>query len=193
MPSLDQQRRPYLDPEIAYQRQPNLRMVVDYVASRGAAVPLSAYRRVDDAERLKLGDDTSIGYQLGQPYPGIGQARFLFDVFLDSLLWDRWCFVTGQDSSGRTSWIRLPPRWWHYGPGLTGQRKVLVDALGNAEIPAESVCSDGGREGGVPQVATLMDSLLRAGRGHPVPQPALPARSQGAPGDQATAGGPALV
>ena len=163
VPALDNRHRGVLDPEISYQRQPNLRMVVDYIGSRGASVPLSAYRR-DGDERMKLGDDTAIGAQLGEPYPGVGQARWLFDLFLDSLLWDRWCFVLAQ-AQGRPAWVRLPPRWWHYGPGLVGQRQVLVDVLGNAPIPAESVCTDGGRDGGVPQVLTLMDTLYELAEG----------------------------
>lgn len=97
-----------LDPAHVWATQPSVRKVVGFIARTVAAVPFRLYERRADTDRA-LVTDHPIAQVLRAPAPGWTPYRFIRDLVVDYLLYDRWAATVGR--AGDTYRLALiPPR-----------------------------------------------------------------------------------
>lgn len=130
-----------------YREQPNLRLVIRFLARNIASLGLKAYRRVDAAERRELEPEHELRRFLNNPTPSlpkpISRHRWIDSLVQDLALYDL-LFVLKmrtEGPSGKLNGIRIPPP--HMTP--TGDSWLWPDGfrlkgnLGERDYPASDV------------------------------------------------------
>lgn len=99
-----------VDSKNVWSSQPAVRKVVDFIARQLASTPLNYFERVDDTQRLRIGEGP-IAELLHRPSaaPRTTRYRFWHRIVCDWLIYDRWCaLITTHE--GRPWLDRIPPR-----------------------------------------------------------------------------------
>ena len=108
--------------EAIWRTQPNVRKIVDFIASNLATIPLNLYDRVDDTTRVRVTDDP-VARVLRKPVPGRqGYFRHWHRTLSDWLLYDRWLNVPILDQNGQLVSLQYVPAW---------RTRFLTDELNN--------------------------------------------------------------
>jgi HK97 family phage portal protein len=153
-----------------WRTQPNLRKVVDFIARSVASIPLNAFERVSDNERVRLSGEP-LADTLRRPQPRMSPYRFWHAVLSDGLLYDRWAVITAPNEAGGLDLIHIPSwRLWFKVDPLN--RVVAIkywtgDSVGRGDeqwidVPLDDVIFDHGyapRTAGLSPVETLRDIL----------------------------------
>lgn len=153
-----------------WRTQPNLRKVVDFIARSVASIPLNAFERVSDNERIRLSGEP-LADTLRSPQPRVSPYRFWHAVLSDGLLYDRWAVISAPNEAGGLDLIHIPSwRLWFQVDPLnrvvaikywTGD-SVGRDAVQWIDVPLDDVIFDHGyapRTAGMSPVETLRDVL----------------------------------
>lgn len=159
--------------EAFWRSQPNLRKVVDFIARNVASIPMNAYERAGDTERVRLGRGDVLGKLLATPGGRVGPYRFWHAVVSDMLLYDRWCLLLSTNADGDLELVQVPS--WRIKFDVDPLRRVTAVKLwagDNREedrqwvaLPMESIIFDYGfapRTAGLSPVETLRDVLDEA-------------------------------
>ena len=95
-----------------WRTQPNIRKVVDFIASNIATIPLQVFDRVDDNNRQRITDDeTGLAAVLKEPAEGqVGAFRFWHGVVSDWMLYDFWVVLPVWGDTGLVG-LQHVPSW----------------------------------------------------------------------------------
>jgi HK97 family phage portal protein len=95
-----------------FRTQPNVRICVEFLARNIAHVPMQAFRRVSDTDRVRLADHDIIRW-LGKPNPATGRYRLIECLVGDLAIYYNayWLKVRYRGADGRDAigLVRLPP------------------------------------------------------------------------------------
>lgn len=97
-----------------YRTQPNVRKVIEFIATNMASVPFHLYERVSDTVRRRVSDHP-IAALLREPAIGSTSYRWLVQIISDWCLYDRWVArpiveLDPVTRDGRPSLVRIPAR-----------------------------------------------------------------------------------
>lgn len=113
-----------LSPHAIYAGQSAVRTVTAFAARNIASIPLHVYRRVSDVDRVRV-TDHPLARSLESPQPHRAQYRWLSNLVLDALLYDRWAALKMWGEDGETIRLyRVPP------PRFAVETTVLGDVTG---------------------------------------------------------------
>lgn len=150
------------DPGRILSDQPSVRKVTTFIARNVARVPLIAYRRTKSGrERLSTGDG-GLGDLVANPAyePGVSRYRWLYDLMMDLLLYDR--FASCFQGAETNRFTRMPAiRWqFHIAEGTYDVVDGVTTGNGGV-IPVETLLWDRGYGSaqGVSPIRTLRQVL----------------------------------
>lgn len=130
----------YLTYEQIYERQPELRTAVDFLARSIAQVPIHAFERVSDDERRRISTGP-LAETLDRPDPMITRSRWLGALVRDLAIYDAAYLVKVRGEGGRVALVRLPPSTVE----LVGENWLRPESYkvhgtaGTTEFPAAAV------------------------------------------------------
>lgn len=91
-----------------WRTQPNVRMVVEFIANNIASIPLYVYKRNADNGRERVRDG-ELARVLGNPGNRLTPFRFWYRVLVDYLLYDYWIVLVQRTETGEYNLVRVPP------------------------------------------------------------------------------------
>lgn len=91
-----------------YAEQPNIRTCVDFLARNIAQLPVNAYRRVSDTDRVRLPDHPVVQW-LDHPNPSTTRYRFIESLIGDLGIYFNAYVVKVRGAGGLTGLARIPP------------------------------------------------------------------------------------
>lgn len=98
-----------------YRTQPNVRLVVRFLARNIASLPLKGYRRISLAERAELEPDHELAAILKSPFPAAPKPptryRWVRTMVEDLAIFDRYYALKVRNpATGRLNIVRVPPQ-----------------------------------------------------------------------------------
>lgn len=95
-----------------YRTQPNLKAVVNFLATNAAQVPVKIYERASDNDRIRV-TDSPAALLLQRPSKAMTPYDYKLRVFSDLLLYDRHLSLLMPDPDAPSGWQLLPiPASW---------------------------------------------------------------------------------
>jgi HK97 family phage portal protein len=91
-----------------YERQPELRSAVDFLARNISQVPLHIYQRIDDNERVRISEGP-LAATIDRPDVHTTRSRWLDAFVKDLAIYDQAYFVKVRGTDGRLALVRIPP------------------------------------------------------------------------------------
>lgn len=155
-----------LTPEELYRTQPQLRIVMSFVARNVAHLGLKAYARTSDTDRQRLQDDP-LAVLLKRPNPSMTTFELLQGLASDIGLYDAAYWFVGLDNEAPSGWRiqPIPPAWVVEQRGGTfyqAGRFVIQNPDGTrSEIPAEEMLVFHGWNPGRPKYGTSPVETLK--------------------------------
>ncbi|BAQ31577.1 phage portal protein [Bifidobacterium scardovii] len=150
------------DPWRILSSQPSVRKVTSFIARNVARVPMVAYRHTSQG-REKLGPGDELSDLVNDPAgtgPGISRYRFVYDLMMDLLLYDRFAspYMPGRENR----FIRWPAIRWQFHTVDGAYNAIDGVTNGNGEtIPIETCfwdCGYGSSQG-ISPILTLRQTL----------------------------------
>lgn len=95
-----------------YRTQPNLRAVVDFLATNAAQVPIKVYERADENDRVRI-TDSPAALLLSRPNRDTTSYELKRRIYTDLLLYDRHVSLLMRDADAESGWqLRPIPASW---------------------------------------------------------------------------------
>lgn len=125
-----------------YASQPEVRVVVDFIARNIAQLALQTFRRVGDNDRKRLqASDSPVAAILARPNPFTTTRRLIRDTISDRGIYDRALWVKAGDGDGNAWLVRMPPALWDLDPEdtnwLTPSRFKMKGSVTGRSIDAK--------------------------------------------------------
>jgi HK97 family phage portal protein len=128
-----------------YRIQPEVRVVVDFLARNIGQLALQTFARVGDNDRRRL-TSHPLAQLLGRPNSYTTSDRLVRETIADRGIYDRcmWIKTYEKVSGGRTrALVRIPPHMWKLDNDRTNwlrpERFVVQGSAGDFKIPADQV------------------------------------------------------
>jgi len=132
-----------VDMDIAtlYERQPNLRSVVSFLADNAAEVPLKVFKRASDTDRPRVLDSPA-ALLMKQPGPDLTPFEFKRRMYSDLLLYERFMTLLMPNKDTESGWALWPvPATWvrsYKGANPYSPESIIIaPPSGPIEVPAE--------------------------------------------------------
>ena len=157
-----------LDALAVWKTQPAVRRVIGFGARQFAMVPWKAYKRVSDTDRRRM-SKSPMESLLSSPERFRSGFNLLETLYIDKLIYDRWCVVYWAGSRGqRPRLLRIPPRLLDIKSNWLGEvtKVILLNPIPGEEnvdlTDAPKAMSWGWTDqaaGGVSWLTTLRENL----------------------------------
>lgn len=151
----------------ALRKHPSVRKVTGFIARVVSTVPLHVYERTSDTDRARV-TDHPLARAMTEPAPRVTAQRFLREVMMDQLLFDKFLVVWTTGAAGELTLTRVPARKVTFvgdGLGVVEQIKVSTER-GDVEMPLERCIWDFGYSpvgvNGLSPLVTLADVLAES-------------------------------
>lgn len=125
-----------------YASQPEVRVVVEFLARNISQLALQTFRKIAKNDRRPVGaEEHLVAAIFSRPNPFTTMRRLIRDTVSDRGIYDRALWVKGGDGDGNAMLVRIPPELWGLDPDdtnwLTPTRFKLKGSVGGAKIAAE--------------------------------------------------------
>jgi HK97 family phage portal protein len=95
-----------------YATQPEVRVVVDFLARNVSQLALQSFRRKADDDRERLASTHPLAALLRRPNPYTSARRMIRDTIADRGIYDRVLWLKTDDGDGNRALVRMPPELW---------------------------------------------------------------------------------